>query len=638
MALATRVPENRDVLHMIAVCERCLGRVPEALATLEKLEKLHPRFARLFEERGNCHVFLRDGPRAIEAFLHAVSINPALPSSWQSLQGLFRLTGRPQDEAVAASHIKALGQAPPDILAATSLFYDGDLIPAEALVRAYLRRHGDHLEGMRLLARIALELDILDMLQEAEALLEAVLTRVPDYTAARFDYARVLLSRQKHAEALAQLESLLRADPANRTYRTTVASTYVGIGQHERALDIYRELLIDTPDAADLQLSVGHALRALGRQSEAIAAYRAAAAARPAFGDAYWSLANLKTYRFAPEDLATMRTDESDPRTNPDDRMHLCFALGKALEDRGEYADSIGYYERGNALKRAQSRYRPDLVERNAKLQRDFFTRELFARLQGVGSRAPDPIFIVGLPRSGSTLLEQILATHSLVEGTMELATLPRIVLELRGRNADAADAADPIYPRMLAQMQPEWFAEIGKKYLDGTRVYRGGKPFFVDKMPNNFRHVGLIHLILPNARIIDARRASVPCCFSNFKQLFASGQEFTYDLENLGRYYRSYVELMAHWDEVLPGKVLRINYEQVVGDLDAQVRRLLAFCGLPYEAQCVNFHATARTVGTASSEQVRRPIFREGLDQWRHFEPWLGPLKTALGDLAGSP
>jgi tetratricopeptide (TPR) repeat protein len=620
---------------MIAVCERCLGRVPEALATLEKLEKLHPRFARLFEERGNCHVVLRDAPRAIEAFLRAVSINPALPSSWRSLQGLFRFTGRPQDEELAAGHIKALSQVPPDILAATSLFYDGDLIPAEKIVRAYLQKHGDHIEAMRLLARIALELDILDMLQEAEALLEAVLTRVPNYTAARFDYARVLLYRQKHAEALTQFESLLRADPANRAYRTTVASTYVGIGEHERGLAIYRELLADTPDAADLRLSVGHALRALGRQSEAIEAYRDAAAARPAFGDAYWSLANLKAFRFTPEDLATMRTDESDPRTNPDDRMHLCFALGKALEDGGEYADSFGYYERGNALKRAQSRYRPDLVERNAKLQRDFFTRELFARLQGVGSRAPDPIFIVGLPRSGSTLLEQILATHSLVEGTMELATLPRIVLELRGRNADAEDAADPIYPRMLAQMQPDWFAEIGKKYLDGTRVYRGGKPFFVDKMPNNFRHVGLIHLILPNARIIDARRASVPCCLSNFKQLFASGQEFTYDLKNLGRYYRSYVELMAHWDEVLPGKVLRINYEEVVADLEAQVRRLLAFCGLPFEARCVDFHATARNIGTASSEQVRRPIFRESLAQWRHYEPWLGPLKAALGDLA---
>jgi tetratricopeptide (TPR) repeat protein len=635
VALATRVPENRDVLHMIAVCERCLGRVPEALATLEKLEKLHPRFARLFEERGNCHVFLRDAPRAIEAFSRAVSINPALPSSWRSLHGLFRLTGRAQDEAVAASHVKALGQVPPDILTATCLFYDGDLIPAETLVRAHLQRHGDHIEGMRLLARIALELDILDMFQEAEVLLEAVLTRVPDYTAARFDYARVLLCRHKHAEALAELETLLRAEPANRTYRTTVASTYVGMGQHARALDIYRELLADTPDAADLRLSVGHALRALGRQSEAIEAYRDAAAARPAFGDAYWSLANLKTYRFAPEDLATLRAAESDPRTNPHDRMHLCFALGKALEDGGDYAQSFGYYERGNALKRAQSRYRPDVVERNAKLQRDFFTRELFARLQGVGLPAPDPIFIVGLPRSGSTLLEQILATHSLVEGTMELATLPRIVLELRGRIADAADVADPIYPRMLAQMRPEWFAEIGKKYLDGTRVYRRGKPFFVDKMPNNFRHVGLIHLILPNARIIDARRASVPCCLSNFKQLFASGQEFTYDLENLGRYYRSYVELMAHWDEVLPGKVLRINYEEVVADLEAQVRRLLAFCGLPFEARCVDFHATARNIGTASSEQVRRPIFRESLAQWRHYEPWLGPLKAALGDLA---
>jgi len=310
----------------------------------------------------------------------------------------------------------------------------------------------------------------------------------------------------------------------------------------------------------------------------------------------------------------------------------LCFALGKVFEDRGEYAESFHYYDRGNELRRRQSRYRPETVERNTQLLRDLYSRELFARLRGVGCRAPDPIFIVGLPRSGSTLLEQILSSHSEVEGTMELATLPRIVLELRGRETGATEQA---YPRMLADMPPEKFAEIGERYLDETRVYRSGKPFFIDKMPNNFRHVGLIQLILPNARIIDARREPMACCFSNFKQLFASGQDFTYGLENIGRYYRSYVELMAHWDSVLPARVLRVQYEDVIGDLETQVRRLLAFCGLRFESQCLEFHQTLRSVHTPSSEQVRRPIFRESLDQWRHYEPWLQPLRDVLAKLA---
>jgi hypothetical protein len=324
-----------------------------------------------------------------------------------------------------------------------------------------------------------------------------------------------------------------------------------------------------------------------------------------------------------------MREIEARPDTALADRTHLCFALGKALEDRGDYADSFRYYERGNALKKEDLKYRPETTERNARLQMQVFAPDFVAARRGVGCERPDPIFIVGLPRAGSTLLEQILASHSQVEGTMELADITRLVVRLQGRTYDETA---PAYPANLRDVPAEAFRGFGEKYLADTQVYRSGKPFFIDKNPNNFRHLGLIHLILPHAKIIDARREPMACCFSNFKQLFATGQEFTYGLEDIARYYRSYVALMAHWDAVLPGKILRVQHEDVVDNLEGSVRRILDFCGLDFEPQCLEFHKTERSVRTASSEQVRQPIFRDGLDQWQRFEPWLGALKKALG------
>jgi tetratricopeptide (TPR) repeat protein len=628
-ALAVQVPENRDVLYLIAVSLRYLQRLPAALAALERLQQLHPAFSRLYQERGHCHVALRDAPRAIDAFLTAVNINPALPASWRVLQSLYRMTGQTENAKMAAAHIEKLSELPPEIVTATAYFSDGDLAPAEAIVREYLQKHGDHVEAMRLLARIGLAHDVLD---DADVLLEAVLKLAPDYRAARYDYAIALLRRHKHVQAIAELELLLAGDPGNRIYRTTYATATVGLGDHERALALYKELIVDAPQAAqasELHLSVAHSFKALGRQQESIEAYRAAAAVRPNFGDAYWSLANLKTYRFTDDEIARMRAGEAAPGTPLVDRFHLCFALGKAFEDRGEFEPSFRFYERGNALKKSQSRYRPEPVERNTQLQKAVCARDFLAARRGVGSPDSSPIFIVGLPRSGSTLIEQILASHSKVEGTMELADIPRMVLDLQGRDADSDN---PRYPKVLEQLKPEDFLRLGEKYLADTRAYRTSKPHFIDKMPNNFRHLGLIHLILPNARIIDARRNAMACCFSNFKQLFASGQEFTYSLEDIGRYYRTYVDLMAHWDAVLPGRVLRIEHEDVVDDLESSVRRLLEFCGLEFEPQCVEFYKTERSIRTASSEQVRQPIFKEGVDQWRKFEPWLVPLKEVLG------
>jgi tetratricopeptide (TPR) repeat protein len=626
-ALLVAVPENRDVLYLRALSQRMLGDIPAALATLAGLEHLHPRFSRLYQERGQCHVALKQAPQAIDAFLRAVHINAALPVSWNMLEGLFRMTRQAENAAEAAAHVATLKKLPPDVVTATALFSDGELGEAESLIRAFLLEHGHHIEAMRLLARIGIERDVLD---DAQLLLEAVLDLEPDYHAARFDYAQVLIKRHLHQHAHEQAEKLLAADGSNRNYRTLHALTCVGLGLHERAIELYRELLTGATQPADLHLSIAHSLKTLGRREEAIAEYRAAAAARSGYGDVYWSLANLKTYRFEDSELQQMVTAESAAATSVVDRYHLCFALGKALEDRQQYEKSFQYYARGNSLKRAESHYRPEVLELNTRLQIEVCTPALFARNEDGGVRASDPIFVVGLPRSGSTLIEQILASHSGVEGTQELADVPRIVVDLKGRDSDLDN---PRYPAVLAGMTAEDFRRLGEKYLTDTRIYRTGKARFIDKMPNNFRHIGLIHLMLPNAKIIDARREPMACCFGNLKQLFAQGQEFCYSVEDIARYYRTYLELMRHWDTALPGRVLRVQHEDVVDDLEGTVRRLLDYCELQFEPACIEFHKTERSVRTASSEQVRQPIYREGLDQWRHYEPWLQPLRESLGD-----
>jgi tetratricopeptide (TPR) repeat protein len=631
--LRAQVPENRDVLYLVAVSLRYLKRVPEALEALEALERRHPRYSRLFQERGHCYVALSRPAPATEAFLRAVALNWSLSASWNALEVLYRMAGRPADARNAAEQVEKLANLPREIRSASSMFADGEISAAEHVVRRYLLTHGDHIEGMRLLAQIGMKLDVTD---DAEVLLENVLVLAPDYHAARYEYAQALLTRHKHVRAREEMEKLLETDPSNLMYRTTHATVCTGFGDYSRALPVYREILAQTPGDPELHLSIAHALKTLGRTQEAVESYRAAAAARPCYGEAYWSLANLKVYRFTDAEIAAMRAGESAAEVQPVDRYHLCFALGKALEDRGEYSESFAFYERGNALKKAECRYRPEPLERNARLQASVCTREFFAARQGFGARSNSPIFIVGLPRSGSTLIEQILSSHSRVEGTMELADIPRLAQELKGR--DPVDAPVPRYPAVLAELTSEDFARLGERYLDETRVYRTGKPFFIDKMPNNFRHLGLIHLMLPNARIIDARREPVACCFSNYKQLFASGQQFTYSISDIARYYRMYVELMDHWTAALPGRILRVQHEEVVDDVEANVRRILDFCGLEFEAGCVEFHKTARSVHSASSEQVRLPIYRSGVDQWRRYEPWLGPLKEALGALGAAP
>jgi tetratricopeptide (TPR) repeat protein len=626
-SLLAGYPENRDLLLIAASARRHLRQIPRAFAILDRLEAVQPRFSRLHEERGLCFVQLKDAPAATEALLRAVNLNPALPMSWRTLEGVYRIVGDAENAATAAAHLAILKALPPVVVTATAQFHDGEVGLAEQTVRPFLLSHGDHPEAMRLLAKIAMARDALD---DAETLFEAMLSLAPDHRAARGEYADCLIKRHKYAQARAEIVRLLEVDPNNFDWRSLEATAAVGLGENLRSIALYERMLADFPGSADVHLWLGHALKTVGRLPEAIAAYRAAAGLRPDFGDAYWSLANLKTYRFEQAEIERMRAGEAAVATQLADRQHLCFALGKALEDRSEAAESWRYYERGNALKRAESRYRPEIFETNTRLQKEVCTADFFRRRDGWGVARPDPIFIVGLPRSGSTLIEQILASHSQVEGTQELADIPRIALELQGREPDLDD---PRYPGVLRDLTADDVAGLGERYLNDTAVFRSGKPAFIDKMPNNFRHIGLIHVMLPNARIIDARREPMACCFSNLKQLFARGQEFTYGAEDIARYYRTYLELMEHWDTVLPGRVLRVEHEAVIDDLEGSVRRILDYCGLAFEPACLAFHKTERAVRTPSSEQVRRPIFREGLDQWKPYEPWLGPLKAALGD-----
>ena len=633
--LAAAVPQNRDVLYLIAANQRCLNRIHEALETSRRLEQQHPQFSLLYQERGYCYMTLRDAPRAIDAFLRGVDINPALATSWSMLEHLYRMVGDVRNAATAAERVATLKDLPPEVVKAASLFSDGELCAAENTLRAYLLKSGDDVEALRLLARIGHQREVLD---EAELLLEAVLKLASNYRAARVDYVRVLIDRQKYLRAREEIDTLLSLEPGNTYYLSLYAAACVGLGEHQRAIALYRQLLAASPRSADLHVSLGHALTTVGRQQEATESYQMAAAARPGFGDAWWSLANLKTYRFSENEIAHMRAEEAAPAAQTVDRYHLCFALGKAYEGRSEYAESWQFYERGNALKRAESRYHPDIAETNTRKQIEVCTMQFFGARAGAGVADPDPIFIVGLPRSGSTLIEQILASHSQVEGTQELSEIHRIVLGMRGKPSGLSDprlptAEDHSYPGVLADLSPEDFRSLGERYMTETRAYRGQKPFFIDKMPNNFRHLGLIHLMMPNAKIIDARREPMACCFSNLKQLFATGQDFTYSIGDIARYYRTYLELMRHWDAVLPGRILRVWYEDVVEDLDGNVRRILEFCGLEFDPACIEFYKTERSVRTASSEQVRQPIFRDGLFQWRNYVSWLGPLEDSLED-----
>ena len=622
-----RQPRHRNALYLLAAVQRYARRPLDGLATLAKLIEADPGYGRAYQERGHCLRALGRTEDALAAYQDAIAYNVGLLASWRILAELHEAAGRSDQAKYARAQCAYLESLPAELQSVLSLIQEHRLRQAEDLCRAFLQQHGHHTEAMRLLAEIGIKFNSYD---DAEFLLESCLVLEPENTNAHFDYVNLLHKRQKFAEALEQSLALRSKAPDNGQYDLLYANQSLAVGEFDEALSIYHRQLEKMPGNPTLHLSVGHALKTVGNQAEAIDAYRQAYRVRPDFGDAYWSLANLKTYCFADSEIEQMREIEHRTSTNLVDRYHLCFALGKALEDRGEFGDSFAYYERGNQLKRDELGYDRHRITAEMQLQKRHYGPELFEHFKGSGHQSPDPIFILGLPRAGSTLLEQILSSHSEVEGTLELPNILALAHRIDGRRRIGEEAN---YPGNLVDLEKDQLAEFGEAFIRDTRIHRkAGTPFFIDKMPNNFRHIGLIHLILPKAKIIDARRGAMGCCFSGFKQLFAEGQEFTYGLTEVGTYYRDYVQLMDHWDTVLPGKVLQVRYEDVVADLESQVRRLLDFCGLPFEQACLDFHQTDRAVRTASSEQVRQPLYKSGVDQWENYSDHLDPLREVLG------
>ncbi len=623
--LLQRAPNDPRLILILASARRRLGAPAEALRLLQPIARAFPRAAHTQYELGVTWMALGHADEGLVALRRAVSLNRDLPQAWRAIgEVLFKAGDVRGADTAFAEHGRAKLTSP-QLKAAADALADDAPAQAEAVVRGYLAAAPDDPVALRMLGET---LDRLGRYAEAETALIAALQADDDFDGARFTFASVLFHQQKATEAVVHVRRLLAHDAQDPSYLNLLAACLSLVGDLEEVEALYRGLLDDYPNQPQIWLNYGHALRTIGRTQAAVDAYRRCTALAPELGEAYWALANLKVERFSDAEVAAMQAAVARSDLRPVDRLHLHYALGKALEDRGGYAGSFESYAAGAAIRRGRMPYSAGRTTASLERIRHAFSPALLAAQAGAGCGAADPIFVLGLPRSGSTLIEQILASHSQVEGTMELPDIGQIARSLGDGRSDARDYLD-----LLPRLEREAFERLGRSYLETTRVHRRlGRPFFVDKMPNNFQHTGLIHLILPNACIIDARRHPLGVGFSAFKQHFAQGQDFSYALGDIGRYYRDYAGLMAHFDAVLPGRVLRVVYEDLVEDTEAQVRRLLDHCGLAFEPACLKFYETERAVKTVSSEQVRRPIFRQGLDQWRNYEPWLGPLKAALG------
>jgi len=619
-------PDSEPAARILASACRMHGDANRSLALLEPMAARNADSPSFLFEYGQSLGAVGRGDEAIAVLRKAVRLEPAHAAAWRALGDQLAVAGDDAGSHEAYEKHFATAIRHPQLIEAIELTRAGKLAQAERLARDFLKQHPADVSAIRLLADIGMKLGQFD---DARLLLERCLELAPDFHLARHNYAVTLVRQQKLEPALAEAQKLLAMEPDNPNFQVLKGTILVRMGNHAEALEIYERVLKSYPRQARAQMNYGHTLKTVGRMDESIAAYRRCIELSPGVGEAYWSLANLKTFRFTDADIDLMRSQVTTEGGDPEDQAHIAFALGKALEDRGDFEESFHFYRRGNAIRRVNHRHNAKINVFNTARQIKTLDADFFAARRGAGCPAPDPIFIVGLPRAGSTLLEQILASHSQVEGTAELTDIITISRRLAEKSRQNPAGK---YPEILAELPLERFRELGEGYLESTRIQRSDTPFFIDKMPNNFQHIGLIHLILPNAKIIDARRHPMACCFSGFKQLFARGQTFTYSLEDIGRYYRDYVILMDHWDRALPGRVLRVEYEDMVADTETQVRRLLDYCGLEFEEECLRFYETKRAIRTPSAEQVRQPIYTQGLEQWRNYEPYLGPLKEALG------
>jgi tetratricopeptide (TPR) repeat protein len=623
------VPGHPMAVLVTGVAQRSLGDLPTALQTLRALAGSQPRSALTHFEYGQTLSEAGQYAEAIAAFRHALALRPDLPDAWRSLgDALIGAGDTAGADAAYANHIRASTRNP-QLLEAASALVENRIPEADQLLRTYLKGHPTDVAALRMLAEVGARLGHYG---DAEKLLLRCLELAPSFNEARHNYAIVLHRLNKQPEALEQVDQLLAKDPNNGAYRNLKAVVLNKVGEFAESLELFAAVLKANPKHARIWMSYGHTLSTAGREADSIEAYHRCIELLPQCGEAWWSLANLKTYRFGEAEIAAMREQLARDDLGAEDRFHLHFALGTALEALRQYESAFEHYAQGNRLRREQISYSAADTSALVGRAKALFTPQFLAERAGYGAYAADPIFIVGLPRSGSTLVEQILASHSRVEGTMELPNIIAMVSRLIGR-----PAKDPgtRYATALAELTAERCRELGEQYLEETRIQRKlDRPFFIDKMPNNFLHTGFIHLILPHAKVIDARRHPMACGFSLYKQHFARGQNFSYSLEDIGRYYRDYVELMAHFDAVLPGRVYRVIHEELLADTESQVRSLLAHCGLEFEESCLRFYENERAVRTASANQVRRPISRSGVDQWRHFEPWLAPLRDALGNV----
>lgn len=622
-----------DIALRDAKAFRAAGEFRSAQQALEELLAYQSDIAGAQHELGLVFGALGDHKAAIHALIRATQIDPEWAQAWSDLAEQYLLSGDTQGAEHASLRQFYASIDDEQLREAVAALSDGRFPLAEKLFLRFLETHPDEINALKLLAEIYLNTE---RQADAEILLRRCLEIEPNFAAARHRYASTLYVQARHREALEQVDLLLKDDPKNARNRNLKAAVFGAIGQFDRAFECHEFLVEDFSDQPAAWISYGHALKAVGRLGEAVVAYRRSIGLLPTLGGAYWSLANLKQFRFTADDITAMRQQLENPGLSTESRAQMHVALGKAFEDLCLFEKSFEHYREGNAIWRSAISYDPRDTTEFVRRSKRTFTREFFSERTHVGCKRPDPIFIVGMPRSGSTLVEQILSSHSAIEGTMELPHIIALAdrLDVRRRTTDCGSL-----PEALANVSPEEFRALGEEYLDRASIHRRSeRPYFIDKMPNNFAYTGFIQLLLPNSKIIDVRRHPLACCFSNFKQHFARGQVFTYRLTELGRYYRDYVELMAHFDEVLPGRVHRILYENLIDEPEAEIRSLLNYCGLPFESDCLRFYENKRAVLTPSSEQVRNPIYRDGLNQWRNYERWLSPLKTALGPVLADP
>jgi tetratricopeptide (TPR) repeat protein len=622
-------PGHDEASLLFATACRRLGDAQAASRVLESLAQAQPRSAVMQLELGRAYAAGGRAAEALTALQRAVDLDAELADAWAELAAQRFLAGDTASGDAAYLKFSRLAQDPPELMDAHVALGADRLDAAEAMVRQHLRRAGADVAALRLLADLATRRG---NRAEAERCLTQCLQVAPGDSKARHELARLLYRQERIAEMLPMVDRLLATEPRNTSYLSLKAQALRLVDRAAESVALMEGVVADFPDDVQAWLVFGNLMREVGEQARSIDAFRRSLALQPGFGEAYWALANLKTFRFEDGDVHSMQRQLDQGQASGFSRIHLEFALGKALEDAKQFAASFEHYARGASLQRATMAYDPDATTDYVRRAKAMYSAQFFADRAAWGSARLDPIFIVGLPRSGSTLLEQILASHSQVEGTRELPDVPALAEELALRENPKGE---PQYPEPVGALSRDEIDAMAASYLSGTETRRRLRlPRFVDKMLGNFVHVGLIHLMFPNAVIIDARRHPLGCGFSCYKQLFAQGMNYSYDLNEMGRYYRDYADLMAHFDAVLPGRVYRVHYEQLVADPESEVRRLLDHCRLPFDAACLRFYDNPRAVQTISSEQVRRPIYSDGVDHWRNYAPWLGALKDAVGDL----